>query len=138
MPDEPVTVETAHWWQYASDDLATAEVLHAAHTVPSRHVCLHAQQAAEKALKSLFVYQQLPVPKVHDLGYLQRRLPNNSRVYALPERELDALAHWAVESRYPGEDTAANFHDAETAIATARRVLDAVEADLVAAGFIHP
>jgi len=137
MPDEVVRAEVDRWWQYAIDDLASAELLLTSLTAPARHACLHAQQAAEKALKCLLISQELPMPRVHDLGFLQRLLPSNMQAYALSERDLNALSHWAVESRYPGVEDDADSHDAETAIATAQCVLEAVEADLTASGFIH-
>lgn len=124
MPDEAVLTETARWWQYAKDDLATADLLHATQA-PSRHVCLHAQQAAEKALKCLLIFQNLSAPKAHDLGYLQQRLPQTLKTAHLPVRELEALSHWAVESRYPGEETEADSRDAAIALATAHHVMDA-------------
>ena len=138
MPDNTRKEETTRWLRYAQDDLASAELLLASNSAPPRHACLFAQQAAEKAIKCILVFLEMPVPKTHDLGFLQRCLPNGMRAYLLPENELDNLSFWAVESRYPGEETEAESRDAEVAIATAHRVLDAVEADLAAAGFVRP
>jgi HEPN domain-containing protein len=137
MPDDAIITEVLRWWRYALDDLATARVLIATPEVSPRQACLHAQQAAEKALKSLLVAQGLPMPKVHDLGYLQRRLPATMAAYGLPERELDALTRWLVESRYPGDLSEAAVDDATIAISTATDILNAVETDLLTAGFIQ-
>jgi len=138
MPDELSQEETARWLHYAHDDLASAELLRTSASAPPRHACQLAQQAAEKALKSAWVWFDIPIVKTHDIVFLQRQLPNGWRIHLFPDRELNALSHWAVESRYPGTETEANASDAETAVAMAHRILAAIEVDLTTAGFLCP
>jgi len=92
----------------------------------------------EKALKSLLVLLGMTIPKTHDLGFLQRCLPNNLRSRLIEEIDLDDLSFWAVQSRYPGEDIDASLSDAETALVTARQVLQIIDLDLTVLGFTLP
>ena len=83
--------ETERWLRYAREDVATARV-----TVAGKRwaaTSFHAHQAAEKALKALWVEQQsVEPPRIHDLVLLseEMRLPHEwleeidtlSRVYA--------------------------------------------------------
>ena len=138
MPDKAIIDETLRWRRFAYDDLASAVLLHSSSSVSPGQTCFHAQQAVEKAFKCLLVYLEMVVPKTHDLGFLQRSLPDGMQSHLISEIELDDLSFWAVQSRYPGEDIEASSHDAETALVTARNVLKIIDSDLTANGLILP
>ena len=53
--------ETRRWLRFAEEDLRAAEALLAQEDIP-RQACFHAQQAAEKAIKSIFVFLQTEFP----------------------------------------------------------------------------
>jgi HEPN domain-containing protein len=93
------------------------------------HLCFHAQQAAEKALKAVLVHHGIRVPRSHDMAYLMSILPESVGV---PPTliELPDLTKYAVQQLYPGEPfplTAKHrrraLELAEQAIARATRVV---------------
>lgn len=88
------------WRRYARDDLTAARALAGSDAVQPRHVCFWAQQAAEKAIKSLYVAAQVPFAFIHDLEKLVGKLPEG---HSIDEQGLDLawLSQWAVEPRYP-------------------------------------
>jgi len=132
MPDELVLQETARWLRYATEDLeATVANL----AGPARHSCLLAQHSAEKAIKSIFVFLDLQVPRIHDLDTLRNLLPEGWSV-KLQLPALYPLSLWAVQSRYPGNMAEAARGDADRAVALAENVLRCVEDDLRVKGFV--
>ncbi|MHB9025072.1 MAG: HEPN domain-containing protein [Armatimonadota bacterium] len=138
MPDEATREETLRWLTYAAGDLAAAQSGIAKAAILPRHACFFAQQAAEKAIKSAFIWLGIPIIKTHDIVLLQRRLPSGWRLHLLTDKDLNALSEWAIDARYPGEETDPSEHDALAMLNIAQRVLAAVEADLAAAGFSRP
>jgi HEPN domain-containing protein len=71
-------------------------------TLLYQHLCFHAQQAAEKALKAALVHHGVRIPRSHDLTFLMDLLP---RGISLPPAliELPRLTKYAVQQRYPAE-----------------------------------
>jgi HEPN domain-containing protein len=125
--------EVERWLRYARDDLRVAELIAAQGGVP-RAACFHAQQAAEKALKSIFVFLQNDFPYTHDLNRLRDSLPEGWPVKGrLPD--LSNLSLWAAEPRYPGDLPDATTDEAETAIGQARGVLRMALEDLEGHGY---
>ena len=64
--------------------------------------CFDAQQAAEKAIKAVFIHRAVPFPYTHNLGQLLKGLAiAGVRVpkYLLP---ANRLTRYAAETRYPG------------------------------------
>jgi HEPN domain-containing protein len=102
-------------------------------SAPPRHVCFFAQQAVEKAIKSILVYLQVEFPKSHDLEALANLMPSEWTVTSrVPD--LAALTEWAVEARYPGDWPEATTEDAEYAVTLASEVLEVTEGDFRARG----
>ena len=126
MPDEAVIEEAARWLRYAKEDYEAALILRQG---TPRHCCLLAQQSAEKAIKAIFAFLDIRIPRSHDLDMLRNRLPD---VWDVKTRfaDLSELSFWAVESRYPGDMPEATLRDADAALALARDVLTLVEIDL--------
>ncbi len=121
--------EVGRWLQYARDDLAVAEELSALEPQRHRHICWLSQQAAEKAMKAVLVFLQIPFPFTHDLDALRDLIPPDW-VLASEHRDLADLAEWAVESRYPGSWPEPTFLDAESALSQARGLVASVVRDL--------
>ncbi len=71
------TQEAIRWLQYARQDLETADKMVKEGEFAYRHACFWAQQAAEKALKAIFVYLQIDYPWRHDLDALRTLLPDD-------------------------------------------------------------
>ena len=90
------------WLVHAQSDLALARV-RKTRRVLYEHLCFHAQQASEKALKAVLVSRGVRFPRTHDLAYIMDLLP--SGVTVPPTMlELPALSRYAVQQRYPGEN----------------------------------
>ena len=119
--------ETERWLRYAREDLRTAQaLLRDLESLIPRHACWLAQQAAEKAIKALFVRAQIDFPRTHDLDLLWGKLPAATRA-AISSEALADLSEWAVESRYPGDWPDAGAADAREAVSAAANVCAQVE-----------
>ena len=102
MPPEELAPGSPHdWLRYARSDLALART-RKPRTVLYQHLCFHAQQAAEKALKSVLRAYGRPVPRTHDLAYLLDALPQGVSIPPVLV-DLPTLTKFAVQHRYPGE-----------------------------------
>jgi HEPN domain-containing protein len=64
--------------------------------------CYALQQAAEKAIKAIFIMREERFPHTHDISLLLRRLKSSS-LYLPPEVQKSVvLTPYATQSRYPG------------------------------------
>lgn len=102
MPsDAPKAGSAQDWLRHARSDLALAGMQKTKRLL-YEHLCFHAQQAAEKALKAVLVHHGIRAPRSHDLSYLMTMLPEGMRI---PPSliELPTLTKYAVQQRYPGE-----------------------------------
>ncbi len=63
-----------------------------------------AQQAAEKCLKALLLFQGVNAPRTHSIGYLLNIIESNCNIQ-IPQkvREAVVLSDYAVTTRYPGD-----------------------------------
>lgn len=92
------------WISKAEEDLRAAEhLLELDESCPFGPVCFHAQQCAEKYLKALLVWEQIPFKRVHDIAELVALVPEAKRP-SLPLSAQDKLTHYAVAARYPDEE----------------------------------
>jgi HEPN domain-containing protein len=120
--------QSKRWLQFAREDLKMAELAMQARIY--NQVCFHAQQCAEKAIKSLMTDQgQLP-PRTHLLGDLLALLhPNPLASFAL---EVQLLDRFYIPTRYPDAlpgslpEGLPDETDAQEALATAQRALNQV------------
>ena len=102
MPsDAPEAGSAQDWLRHARSDLALTR-MRKTKTLLYEHLCFHAQQAAEKALKAVLVHHGVRVPRSHDLAYLTSKLPED---VSIPVHiiEFPTLTRYAVQQRYPGE-----------------------------------
>lgn len=100
MPDKMKWVK--EWQCKAENDLITAEIVLSNPGAPTDTICFHAQQCAEKYLKSYLTFKDITVEKTHDLAKI-----NNACISVDPEFEelsdaAEILSGYAVEVRYPG------------------------------------
>jgi HEPN domain-containing protein len=123
--------ETGHWLRHAKEDLVTARV-----TLEGKRwaaTSFHAQQAAEKALKALWLERKgLEPPRTHDLVRLAQET-------GAPDdwlEEVDALSRVYLLSRYPGASmadqppTSIDRRVAAVHVAVAERILSWTEQQL--------
>ena len=87
-------------------------------------LCFDAQQAAEKALKALFVWHGKKFPYSHDIGALVEDL--ESFVVEIPEtvRHATILSDYAVATRYPTWGPPVTESEFQTALAHAQAVVN--------------
>ena len=65
-------------------------------------LCFEAQQAAEKAIKAVFIRRAVRFPLVHDLAKLLALLEQSGVKIPKYVKQSDELSPFAVEARYPG------------------------------------
>jgi HEPN domain-containing protein len=92
-----------HWLKKANNDLITARQTLLLPDGPTDTVCFHTQQAIEKSIKSLLVYNGITFTKTHDLNKLFDIVKP-----LLPEiedfkTEITEISSFAVDIRYPGD-----------------------------------
>jgi HEPN domain-containing protein len=133
MGNEKSTEEARRWFQTAESDLETARVLHDNRRYA--HACFHAQQAAEKAVKSIW-YLRAGDPWGHsvqrlidDLRHFDAGLFENVRDLLPVGSKLDK---YYIPTRYPNglpdlvPDLAYFEDDASTAIALSEKLIERI------------
>jgi HEPN domain-containing protein len=118
MPDRTKWVN--EWKQKAENDLRTAEIVLSSEEPPTDTICFHAQQCAEKYLKSYLTSKDITIEKTHDLTRI-----NNICIGIDPDfHELsefaELLSGYAVEVRYPGDFIECSIEEAEVAVEMAK------------------
>jgi HEPN domain-containing protein len=86
----------------------------------------HAQQAAEKALKAFLALHDVPFRKTHNLVELGRQCTALDATLVAIVKEAEPLTQYAWRFRYPGETRDPHQAEAEQALATARKVYEAI------------
>lgn len=93
------------WLEFADMDADLADfTFDNMHPKPLELICYHCQQAAEKALKALFVFEfETDVPKTHDLALLVENLSERFSVDDILYNICSDLTPYGVKIRYPKE-----------------------------------
>lgn len=86
----------------------------------------HAQQAAEKYIKTVLVWHQVEFPKTHDLDHLIALVNRADGKLTERVREASALTPYGVDGRYPGDLPEPSPAEAKDAVEIAERVRDEV------------
>lgn len=99
--DRPISGSPFDWMSRAKGDLAIAKG-----PLPEgaflEDLCFHAQQAAEKALKALYVYHSFVFRYTHDLDELLTGLKRHGIGIPPAVEESMVLTSYAWDARYPG------------------------------------
>ncbi len=111
------------WIRYAEGDLEMARRALSGEEALYIQACFHAQQAAEKAIKAVFVVRSIEFRFVHDLAGLLDALSECGLEIPPDVFEAHFLTPYAVESRYPGLEEEVGSDETREALATAERVL---------------
>ncbi len=118
---------SSDWLRRARSDLALAKV-----TLPSgaiyEDLCFHAQQAAEKAIKSVYRSARHEFRYTHDLAELLDGLKREGIAVPEPVREAVELTGFAWHARCPGPAEPATEADYYRAVLLASRVVEWAEA----------
>jgi HEPN domain-containing protein len=116
-PNDP-----GEWLNRARSSLARAKA-----RLPDSYLedhCFDAQQAAEKAIKAVFIGDRVTFPFIHDLGRLLTLLAAGGRRVPKYIAEADRLTRFAVEARYPGLSGPVTLREYRSAVRVAQTVVD--------------
>jgi len=116
----------AEWLHKADDDLGLAEHLLGESSLYPDAIAFHCQQAAEKYLKALLVWREIPFPKTHDIKALLNLIETADATVAESLQDAVVLTSYGVEIRYPGDRPDATPEDAREAVELARKVRKAI------------
>ena len=86
-------------------------------------LCYDAQQAAEKALKSLCILHEIVFFRTHDIAYLIELLEKKNVEIPGVVQKAKALTGYAVEARYPGDYMPVSEDDYIKAVKVAEEVV---------------
>lgn len=96
----PHREEAARLLRLAQRDRAAFRALIAAPDVPVAVALFHAQQAVEKALKSVMCLHGVMFRRTHDLEQLASQLADAGQAAPVGEADLSRLTPYAVDYRY--------------------------------------
>ena len=130
---EAAAQEARRWMRFAWEDLDAAHRSLSERSSAPRHVCMFAQQSAEKAIKGALTLEGIEFPYTHDLNTVRNMLPVGWSVRDT-HPNLSDLTIWAVESRYPGDWDEPTWDDAIRAERMAREVYESISAEFGARG----
>jgi HEPN domain-containing protein/predicted nucleotidyltransferase len=109
------------WLNRAKSNLEGAA--HAAPGVYLEDLCFDAQQAAEKAIKAVFIHRGETFPYIHDLDRLLELLEINGLKIPLYVKASKELTRFALEPRYPGSSGPINRRQYRRALRIAESVV---------------
>jgi HEPN domain-containing protein len=118
MPDKTKWVN--EWKQKAENDLRTAEIVLSSEEPPTDTICFHAQQCAEKYLKSYLTLKDITIEKTHDLTRINNICIGLDRDFQELSDFAELLSGYAVEIRYPGDFIECSIEEAEKAVEMAK------------------
>jgi HEPN domain-containing protein len=97
-------LHTLHWFEFAADDLDSANILAKYGLRKANAVCYHSHQSAEKNLKGYLVAKGAPTPpKIHDLRELCYLCAEYDGAFAALVPHCTALNAYGVRVKYPDE-----------------------------------
>ena len=121
-PIEAVLRHVGKWMLLADQDLQLSQHgLFLGENTPFHLIAYHAQQCAEKYLKSYLVFKGVDFPYTHNILRLIELLPDEAD-WIEQISEADLLSSYAVSARYPGEDEPVTEYQANEAIQIAKQV----------------
>lgn len=121
MSDEQYIKE---WIDKANKDIKAVEKLKNEQDI-TEIVCFHCQQAVEKYLKALLIYNGEDIQKTHNIDFLL----NKCRTYN-PEFEKyigNSLSDYAVDLRYPDTQYIPTIEETEEAIKLMNQIIETVK-----------
>ena len=119
----------AAWLAYANADYDTATFLYEKQYPRQLEIiCYHCQQAAEKAIKALYLKLNIPggIPRKHDLPFLLQQISGEITIPEEIVNAADALDPYGILVRYPSDDRVDDYLTGK-AIEQAKQVLDWVK-----------
>ena len=65
-------------------------------------LCFQAQQAAEKAIKAVYISKKVAFPYIHDISHLLAALEKENVIIPNDIKTASTLTLYAAQTRYPG------------------------------------
>jgi HEPN domain-containing protein len=127
-PHDALVRETREWLEHARADLDACTALIAAGL--AAEALFHAQQCAEKAMKALLTWHQIPFKKTHDLDELKQVCLPLAGEAAAYLAGIERLSQYAWRFRYPGAPYTPERTEADEARRAAGQLLEAAAARL--------
>lgn len=121
MPERLPPSDPREWLQRARSCLAIARCHDP--EIYREDLCFQAQQAAEKAIKAVFIARALPLPYVHDLADLLLRLEKSGLFIPDSIKSASRLTPFAVHTRYTGFEFPVSAEEYTEALALAESVV---------------
>lgn len=122
MPPERFPPNDAREWvRRARSNLRLAQTLPS--DVDVEDLCFDAQQAAEKAIKAVFIARGIAFPHIHDLLRLRALLARVDEQVPCAAEDAVALTSFAGRARYPSDDEPVTEEEYRRAVAIAEVVI---------------
>lgn len=118
------------WFRRARSNFFRAKSIIDAPEIFYEDYCFDAQQAVEKALKSLCILKNIEFPKTHNIDYLIELLEKESIYVPAEVKKAKILTDYAVEGRYPENLDTIDEEEYQKAIEITENVLKWVEQKL--------
>ena len=116
QPDNPV-----EWLNRAKSSLALAR--QRSKEIYPEDLCFQAQQAAEKAIKALYISKNVAFPYIHDIAQLLAVLEKEGVIIPHDIKTASTLTLYAAQTRYPGLENPVNDEEYHKALESAERVV---------------
>ena len=116
------------WIKFAERDYAIA--LHLSktfHPLPTENICYSCQQSVEKSLKTILAYNEVDIPKIHDIIALDDLCQNHKGKTLLDAKIAGIITRFATKFRYLDNVFDLTKEDAELGLKYAKIVLDQVK-----------
>ena len=111
------------WLQRAKSNMARAKAGRVSPDILYEDLCYDAQQAVEKAFKSVCIIHEIIFPKTHDIAYLIELLEKGGVEMSENLQNAKILTGYAVETRYPGDYEPVDEEDLVKAIEIAKEAM---------------
>lgn len=122
--------ELLSWLWKAENDFLNIEDNLSSERVPWDTVCFHAQQAAEKLLKTAILARGIRPPRTHDLLVLLTICSEGDPSRSVLVEECRMLTSFAVEIRYPHPSYEPNEEEAMDLVEAARGISEMIHLNL--------
>ncbi|MBM2814684.1 MAG: hypothetical protein HW421_1446 [Ignavibacteria bacterium] len=118
------------WITRAISNLEKAKCVPASDKILFEDLCFDCQQAVEKALKALLIYNEIEFPKTHSLNQLIFLL--HGKIDYIPEFVNDSvyLTDYSVSTRYPGDYEPVTKKEFQEALEISQKVVDWVSSSI--------
>jgi HEPN domain-containing protein len=116
QPDNPV-----EWLNRAKSSLALAK--QRSREIYPEDLCFQAQQAAEKAIKAVYISKKLAFSHIHDISQLLAALEKEGVIIPNDIKTASTLTVYAAQTRYPGLEGPVSDEEYHEALVLAERVV---------------